>query len=546
MVRQGYTGLRKQAGDGQEGQTPLMDLALDLTDHAGRKRQGRAVLLARWPEGPGGYSAAKGEDFRIVLLTEPPEGLVSPTEGMVVSAPAGRLAFGANAVGEDAATYMAGARSGLALSPEDAELLRQGRLFAAAPLQVTAKEVFAEGKADLDLLARDLLLSTAVAEYLSPVAMALYAPDAAKPASMERLQDLSELIRAVSDGGPADEAPEAKDTLTRLSQLASCADREDFICCAEQIYPDRRALMEDIYMLRAFVQSPQEANELLAMQRFLQQAVVPAEEADLALDRSLAVEQLPFAILAAEPQRFPAARAMLDTFRRKYVSEYREHHTRHWAQMARLHAQLREEQTLAEALHRLNTLAELGPPAGMSALSAYEQLVAETAGCPLIGGVEEMPETEAVCPACGLSMDETAPVQRVEEIMQRIRRACEKQRTRLSSSAVQQVLRRSNDARVEQFLKVVQASQLSSLPNILDDELTGYLRRFLVESRIHEALEPILDRIQEGVPPKVNDAQAAMREVSQLLQRAFQVTRKALPPGEPAVEESPPRRKRKR
>jgi len=544
-VRQRYTGLTEPAGAGQEAYAPLLDLPQTLTAPAGRKRRGRVVLLPRWPAGPGGERAAKGEDFRIVLLSEPPEGVVSPAEGMVVSAPARRLAFGANAVGEVAATRTAGARSGLSLSAEDAELLRQGRLFAAAPLQVTPEEVFAEGKAHLDLLARDLLLSTAVAEYLSPVAIALHAPGTAKPAGMERLQDLSDLIRAVG-GGSADEAPEAKDALTRLSQLVSCADREHFITCAEQIYPDRRALMEDIYMLRAFVQNPQQANELLAMQRFLQQAVVPAEEADLALDRSLALEQLPFAILAAEPQRFPAARAMLDSFRRKYISEYREHHTRHWAQMTRLHAQLREEQTLVEALHRLNTLAELGPPAGMGALSAYEQLVAETAGCPLIGGVEEMPETEAVCPACGLSMDQTAPVQRVEEIMQRIRRACEQQRARLSSNAVQQVLRRSNDARVEQFLRIVQASQLSSLPDILDDELTGYLRRFLVESRIQEALEPILDRVQEGVPPKVNDAQAAMREVSQLLQRAFQVTRKALPPGEPVVDESPPRRKRKR
>ncbi len=522
-----------------------MDVLLNLTDHAGRKRQGRAVLLPRWLEGRDGERAAEGEDFRIVLLSEPPEGLVSPAQGMVVSAPAHRLASGANAVREVATTYRSGVRSGLPLSPQDVELLCQGRLFAAAPLQVTPEEVFAEGKAHLDLLARDLLLSIAVAEYLSPVAIALYAPGAAKPADMERLHDLSDLIRATC-AESADQAPEAKEALTRLSQLASCTDRDHFITCAEQVYPDKRALMEDIYMLRAFAQSPQEANELLSMQRFLQQAVVPTEEADLALDRSLALEQLTFVALAAEPQRFPPARAMLNTFRRKYVSEYRERHTRHWAQMARLHAQLREEQTLVEALHRLNTLAELGPPAGIGALAAYEQLVAETAGCPLVSGVEEMPETEAVCPACGLSMDETAPVQHVEEIMQRIRRACEHQRARLSSSAVQQVLRRSNDARVDQFLRIIQASQLSSLPDILDDELTGYLRRFLVESRIQDALEPILDQLQEGVLPKVSDAQAAMREASQVLQRAFLAARKSLPPGELAVDKSPRRRKRKR
>jgi hypothetical protein len=522
-----------------EQPAPIVSLPLNLTDHTGRKRQGRAVLLAKWPAAPAGEAADKGEDFRIVLLSEPPETPVSPQEGMVISAPSQRLTFGANAVGEAAATPRARTRSGLTLSPQDAELLRQGRLFAATPLQVTPEEIFAEGKAHLDLLARDLLLSAAVAEYLSPVSIALYAPGAAKPAGMERLQDLRDLIRAFNSGA-ADEIPEASDALRRLFTIASCTDREQFTTCVQEVYSDKRALMEDIYMLRAFVQSPQEANELIAMQRFLQKAVVPAEEADLALDQSLAMEQLTFVTLAVEPQRFAPASAMLDSFRRKYISAYREHHTQHWAQMARLHTQLREEQPLVEALHRLNTLTELGPPAGMDALSDYEELVAETAGCPLIGGVEEMPETEAACPACGLTMDQTAPVQRVEEIMQRIRRACEQQRARLSSSAIQQVLRRSNDPRVEQFLKMVQASQLSSLPDILDDELTGYLRRFLVETRIQGALEPILDQLQEGVPPKVNDAQAAMREVGQVLKTAFRTAQRALP------DVIPPSRKRHR
>jgi hypothetical protein len=435
-VRQGRSEPSSSAGAGQEAYAPLMDLPLDLTDHAGRKRQGRAVLLRRWPAGPAGKRAAKGEDFRIILLSEPPRGLVSPAEGVVVSAPARRLTSAIDAAKKAAVTYTAGAQSGLTLSPQDAELLRQGRLFAAAPLQVTPEEIFVAGKARLDLLARDLLLSTALAEYLSPIAVALSAPAAAKPAGLARLKDLKGLLRAVGNGS-ADEAPEARDAVARLSRLASCADREQSLACAEQVYPDKRALMEDIYMLRAFRQDPQQANDLLSMQRFLQQAVVPAEEADLALDRSLAVEQLSFAILATEPQRFPPAKAMLHSFRRKYVSGYREHHTQYWAQMARLHARLREEQTLVEALHRLNTLAELGPPAGVGALAAYEQLAAETAGCPLISGVEEMMEVEVVCPACHLCMDQTAPVQRVEEIVQRIRRACDRQRARLSSSAVQ-------------------------------------------------------------------------------------------------------------
>ena len=72
------------------------------------------------------------------------------------------------------------------------------------------------------------------------------------------------------------------------------------------------------------------------------------------------------------------------------------------------------------------------------------------------------------------------------------------------------------------------------------------LRRFLVESRIQEALEPILDQLQEDVPPSVDKARTAMREVSQVLQKAFQAARRALPPGETVVNEGPARRKRKR
>ncbi len=111
---------------------------------------------------------------------------------------------------------------------------------------------------------------------------------------------------------------------------------------------------------------------------------------------------------------------------------------------------------------------------------------------------------------------------------------------------MQQVLRNSNDARVDQFLKVVQASQLSSLIDILDDDLIGYLRRFLVEGRIETALRPIFDQLQEGVTPKVDEAKTAMREVSQILQRAFQAAQRALPPAETTATDSPPpRRKRK-
>lgn len=545
-MRQGYSTHSSSAGVSQEDPEPLISVPLGLTDHSGRKRQGHAVLLRGWPTTSSNERPADGEDFRIVILSEPPQQSISPGERVAVSAPTRPLTSAAVSAKEPTAAYSA-AKSGLTLPSKDLELLRRGSLFAAAPLQVTAEEIFAGGKARLTLLARDLLASSALAEYLNPIAIALSAPNPAKQASWERLQELKEVISALRDFQFGDEASEAKDALARLSELAFAAGTEEFLACAERLYPGKQALMEEIYVLRAFRDTPREADGLLSMRRFLGQAVVPVDEAEMALDRSLALEQLTFATLAVEPQRLPPLVAMLHSFRRKYISAYRDHHTRYWAEMARLHARLREAQPHAESLRRLNTLSELGPPVGAGTLAAYEELVADTAGCPLIGGVEEMLGTEAVCPACGLSLDQWAPAQRIDEILSRIERACDHQMTRLSSNAVQQVLRRSNDPRLEQFLRMIQASQLSSLRNFVNDELVGYLRRFLVESRIQEALQPIFDQLQEGGPPKGDEAQTAMREVSQVLQRAFQATQKALPPGEATVTESaPPRRKRKR
>lgn len=206
--------------------------------------------------------------------------------------------------------------------------------------------------------------------------------------------------------------------------------------------------------------------------------------------------------------------------------------------MARLHSRLQGASPHADALRKLNTLTELGPPVGAGALVAFNELVAETAGCPLIMGVEEELASRAVCPACGLRLDEEPPVERVEEILHRIERAIQRQMARLSSAAVQQVLQRSGDARIEQFLKVVQAAQISSLADILDDELVGYLRRFLVEARVHSVLQPLLSHLEHGSPPDADEAREAMQQVARVLERAFRASRRALPP---ASKPTPPR-----
>jgi len=537
---QAATGSLPAQGDAP----PLASASLRVVDHSGRRRQGSAIVLPRRSPGPIHARLGEGEDFRIIVLAEPPDGPISPAEGVAVVAPARPLSF-TSRLREAAAPYRAAGQAALSFPPEDIQPLREGMFYSRSPLRVSPEDVFCGDRPRLTLLARDLLLSAAAGEYWQATGIALGAPGPPKAATLDRLGDLQKLVEEARRRSGGDAPPELDSAAARLAELASSADEESLILCAERLYPARQALSQDIYVLRAFARSPKQAWELLSIRRFLTRAAVPAEEADLALDRSLLLEQLTFAALATEPNRMAPATAALARFRQRYVSLYRQHHTAYWAEMARLHAHLLMEQSHADSLRRINTLAELGPPAGVGALAAFDALLVETTGCPLIAGVEDVAAAEGACPECGLMLDQSPPAQRIEQVLERINRACQKQMARLSSSAIQHVLRRSNDPRIDPLLKMVQLSQISSFSAILDGDLVGYLRRFLVESRIEDALEPLLNRVQAGASPNVDEARTAMHEVSLVLQRAFQSAQRALPPGETATKGGPPRRKRK-
>jgi hypothetical protein len=526
--------LSSEPGEGPAEAEPLLSFSLDIADHLGRVRHGRAVLLPRLPRDL--QLPADDEDFRIVVLSEPIEGTVSPCDRVAVSAPARRLASVGRRLRETAPAYTAACQRTLQLSAKDMELLGNGRLFASTPLQHTADQIFGRGKADLDLLARDLIAAEEMKEHVRPIAIALAAPAPALPTDDARLQELRDLIQAVSGKDIEDAALEAREALDRLSELAFSEGIEQFLCYASRTYPNDRSLMEDIFLLRALRERPDEAKALLAGRHFLQRTALPEDEPDLALDRSLVMEQLTPAALATEPDRLAPAQAALDRFRRKYAARYARYHTEAWARMARENARLLEARPRAEALRKINTLAELGPPLGVGALAAFDGLQSQTAGCPLIAGVEEIVASDAVCPACGLAFDRPPPDQRVDDVLRHIDLAFQKQLARLSSNAIQQVLRRAGDPQMDHFLKVVQASQISTLCDILDDELIGYLRRFLVESRVHAAIEPLLECVQNGETPDPEEARFAMREVVQHLQRAFEATQRVLPPLESPAE----------
>jgi hypothetical protein len=416
--------------------------------------------------------------------------------------------------------------------------LASGQLLANPPLEISPADIFSprETAPRLDFLAQALLAQRAGQPYLHSLAVALAAPAEAAPNGglAALLPALDQALAEARKKAPRfqdllADMPRMTSTLESLASLSEATTTATFAETACRLYPSPGDLAEDVYLCRALAENPNEASKAARMRRFLIEAVVPDSEPDLAIDRALALEELSFATLVAEPHRWVAMRAVFNRFRQRYQSAYLKHHHRYWEACLTLHAQLMDLVSHVQALRRLNALRELGPPLGGEALAQYEQLPQRMGACLLSASLEREPGEAARCPACGISMNDEPPWDDVQRMKRRLERALNQQLQRLSSKAVSQILTASGEARVEQFLQLVQASQARSLADVLDDELLGFLRRLLIEARVKSLLAPVFAKLQEPIPDLSEETvQAVVEDLARVIHDAFATSQQAL------------------
>jgi hypothetical protein len=517
---------------------------LTVADAQGCEHCGQAIVSQDWHPQLGQLAE---DDFCIVILSEPLSGSVGPIPaGVAVCAP-GEAVSGRLRLRETATAYKVKERKRqapdgeetLTLSAKAMIALADGQLLANPPLEVNPADIFAPGKAAprLDLLAQALLAQRVTQPYLHSLAVALAAP--ADPAPNGRLAELlAALEQALAEAREKAsrfqdllaDMPQMARALESLASLSEATSTATFAETACRLCPSPNDLAEDIYLCRALAENPNGARKAARMRRFLIEAVVPESEPELAMDRTLVLEELSFATLVAEPHQGAGMRAAFERFRQLYQSAYLKHHQQYGEAILTLHAQLLDLVPHAQALRRLNTLRELGPPLGEDALAEYEQLPQRMGPCTLCTTLERELREAPRCPVCGISLNDEPPWEDVQRMKRRLERSLNRQLQRLSSKAVSQILATSGEARVEQFLQLVQASQARSLADVLDDDLLGFLRRLLVEARVKSLLSPVFAKLQEPIPDLSEEAVEDLAgEVARVIHNAFITSRQALP-----------------
>ena len=245
-------------------------------------------------------------------------------------------------------------------------------------------------------------------------------------------------------------------------------------------YPVLPRPREDLETLQQLVKLDNDAVEIFQTQRYLAEANVPtAGFPNLAVDRdTLLTGLLPSRLARSRGRGWSAIARDAEGFRIRYTQAYREHHQRFHDGLPKFQAELIGAKKKLAALYLLNTIGELGPPAGTSLALDLEALPQGPCPCSLQGTKLDL-ANEPYCTECRISLEQTVPTTELARLAPQIDMALGAKTQELSRLLVEKALAGRSDEHWQEFLQIVQASELSSLANTLDSDLVSFIRQVL-------------------------------------------------------------------
>ena len=276
-------------------------------------------------------------------------------------------------------------------------------------------------------------------------------------------------------------------------------------------------------------------SEYLTTYGYVEDAGLPAGQDELEVDRRSLLAQLEPAYLLDHPEVWASVVASFGWFRARYLALYWQFHESYQGEVLQAAALLEQARRKAEALQRLNTLTQLGPAAGPAALDAWTAGVERNTRCFFDEG---MPERDPVpyCPQCDLRMGAPSPRAAAQATVAGLDDALGTQFRRLSSQTVHRILSATAGPRIERFLDVLQASDASSLVQVLDDDVTLFLQSLLAEELAAPTETTILSELREQYEVvEESEVAAAVATFERLLREAVERARREHPEQSPRL-----------
>ena len=280
-------------------------------------------------------------------------------------------------------------------------------------------------------------------------------------------------------GDSSNEVNELKTKLERLGRISGTgyADLYNSVRSTYNSLPD---LKSDLVTLRQLVELDEDSLEIFHAQRYISLAVVPSVKfPNLAVDREALLTGLsPSRLTRSRGRGWSAIVRDAEGFKIRYTLAYREHHRRFHDELPVFQSELFTARKKLAALRQLDTIRELsGAPESRLEID-LDSFSPGPVPCSYQGGELDL-SVDPQCSECQITLEQSVPSAELAKLAPRIDMALAGKTQLLSKLLVTKALTGTAHERWQEFLQIVQASELSSLANTLDDDLVSFIKQVL-------------------------------------------------------------------
>jgi hypothetical protein len=236
-------------------------------------------------------------------------------------------------------------------------------------------------------------------------------------------------------------------------------------------------LRDDLETVRELASLQNDAEEIFRAMAYIVEPQIPAADfPNLAVDRDTLLAGLARALLVCAKSRgWSAIVRDAAAFKLRYIQAYRNHHQRFHDELPGFQSELMTAKNKSAALGLLNTLVELGAPTGTALDEGLAGLVTGPSPCSQQGNEQDL-SGDPSCQECRISLSQQVHSAELARLAPQVDMTLGGKTQELSRRLVEKALAGHADQQWQEFLQIVQASELSSLANTLDNDLIVFIK----------------------------------------------------------------------
>jgi hypothetical protein len=333
-------------------------------------------------------------------------------------------------------------------------------------------------------------------------------------------KSLAELAAVLGDSVPQT----LKEIFARLFTLTAVSSYQEFDAVVRENYPERDSFASAHTQFENARRVRDQAFKLSQMAEYLRKAceLDPAQE----FDRRSLLEMLNFQSMLKEPSVIGARQERFERWKAKYVQTYRKAHRAHYEAIDELARKLENLRPKANALVRMNSISELGPPlvGTTSVPQRLKELENALFRCP---EAEEpgVDGSDAICPKCQWRPSVKPPAAELDNVTSLISQGHADRFLRFKDATVSSILHKAAEQGqqpgLKELLQIIQLSNADQLAGFLNDELLAFLRKTLYDENLVSEQVPLSPIIQQVGAIEEGRVDEAISTIARLLTNAI-------------------------